>query len=138
MEMINYRLLFSLIDELSRFSLLELPVTGLGNCSEDDLIIAFTSAIFMTGRNLAKPRKSVKNKPNEKIKSLISNRVGWNMAQLEGRKSRCSDVAIITNRSNHIPIFTITHRTNVHAILLRIVFDQKSWGVMTLQVIITQ
>ena len=32
--------------------------------------------------------------------------VGWNIAQLEGKKSLCNEVTIITKRSNHIPIFT--------------------------------
>ena len=41
-------------------------------------------------------------------------------------KSRCNEVTIITNRSNHMPIFTTIDSTKVAAILVLIFLNQNS------------
>lgn len=64
--------------------------------------------------------------------------VGENIAQEDGRKSLCSDVTMITNRSNHIPMFTKIEMMKVAVRLLLMLLNQKSCGVITLQVIIDQ
>ena len=55
-----------------------------------------------------------------------------------GVKSRCSDVAMMTKRSNHIPMFTKIEITNIAGIERRILRNQKSCGEMTLHEIIVQ
>ena len=59
------------------------------------------------------------------------------MSQLDGRKSRDS-VIVMTNRSNHMPMFTKIEAMKSTVVFVRSFFDQKSCGVMTLQVIIVQ
>src|SRR5690606_1128473 len=44
----------------------------------------------------------------------------------------------MTNRSNHIPIFTTMESTHEIGMLVRIFLNQKSCGEITLQVIIVQ
>ncbi len=70
-------------------------------------MILFTSAILIDGKNLLNKKYRKKNKPNEPIKILTSVMVGVYIAQLDGKKSLCNEVTIITKRSNHIPIFTM-------------------------------
>jgi len=70
-------------------------------------MILFTSAILIVGKNLQNKKYKKKNNPNEPIKILTSVIVGVYIAQLEGKKSLCNEVTIITKRSNHIPIFTM-------------------------------
>src|SRR5678816_3373755 len=45
---------------------------------------------------------------------------------------------MITNRSNHIPMFTKMHSTNTMIGLRRIFFDQKNCGMSTLQLTIAK
>ena len=45
------------------------------------------------------------------------------------------EVTIITNLSNHIPIFTMIDMMNVAAIFVRIFLNQNNWGEITLHVI---
>ncbi len=45
---------------------------------------------------------------------------------------------MMTKRSNHMPMLTKIESTNVHGTLVRIFRNQKSCGVMTLQLIMIQ
>jgi hypothetical protein len=49
-----------------------------------------------------------------------------------GMKSRCSDI-VMTKRSNHMPMFTKIDRMNEAVMFWRIFWNQKSCGVITLQ-----
>ncbi len=53
-----------------------------------------------------------------------------------GRKSRVKLVAIITKRSNHMPIFVVMLMTNITHRLLRMLLNQYNCGMKTLQVYI--
>jgi hypothetical protein len=53
--------------------------------SEEDFRIAFTSAMFTTGKNLANKRNRVKNKPMVPTYTPTSILVGENIAQEDGR-----------------------------------------------------
>ena len=54
----------------------------------------------------------------------ISTKVGENIVQLDGRKSLCKEVTIITNHSNHIPIFTKIDKIKVAIIFVLILYIQ--------------
>ena len=82
--------------------------------------------MLITGKYLANNKKQVKNKPNVNKKSPTSYIVGENIAQLEGMKSLCKEVQMITKRSNHIPMFTIMDKINVHTKLLLIFLNQNN------------
>jgi hypothetical protein len=56
----------------------------------------------------------------------------------DGRKSWCSEVTMITKRSNHIPMLTKIEITNSATTLSRSFLNQKSCGTSTLQLIIVQ
>ena len=58
--------------------------------------------------------------------------VGEKLPQLEGRKSRVSEVTAITKRSNHMPMFTKIDTTKSTAGLRRNFRIQNSWGLITL------
>ena len=60
------------------------------------------------------------------------------MTQLDGRKSRCSEVTMITKRSNHMPMLTKIESTKSQASDERTFLNQKSCGTSTLQVTIVQ
>ena len=92
--------------------------------------------MLITGKYLANNKKQVKNKPNVNKKSPTSYIVGENIAQLEGIKSLCKEVQMITKRSNHIPTFTRIARKKVNVTFLLNFLDQKSCGDTTLQNII--
>src|SRR5690606_26120784 len=53
-------------------------------CSEFALSILFTSAMLITGKNLANNRNAVKKNPIVRMNSPTSYNVGWNIVQLEG------------------------------------------------------
>ena len=97
--------------------------------------MAFTSAMLTTGKYLANNKKQVKNNPKVNRKSPTSYIVGENIAQLDGMKSLCNEVQMITKRSNHIPMFTMIDKMNVHTKLLLTFLNQNNCGVTTLQVI---
>src|SRR4051812_43080344 len=85
-----------------------------------------------------KSRNSVVKMPNDPTKIMMSTTVGKNMCHSPGRNARCSEVTMMTNRSNHIPMVTrklITKTTNG---LVRIFLNQKTCGESTLQLIIVQ
>src|SRR5690242_18907579 len=87
----------------------------------------FTSLIEITGNSLKKMRKAVKNNPKLPNSKPISVIVGAYIAQLDGRKSRCKDVTMITNRSNHIPTLMRIDKTKMAGIQVRSFLIQKSW-----------
>ena len=55
------------------------------------------------------------------------------MSQAAGRKSRWSEVTMMTNRSHHIPMFTKMLAMNITGMFVRAHLNQKIWGVSTLQ-----
>tara|TARA_B100001540_G_C15249617_1_gene392088 strand:- start:14 stop:322 length:309 start_codon:yes stop_codon:yes gene_type:complete len=79
----------------------------------DDLSILFNSACATTGKALEYNKNKTKKKPIVPRKIPISTKEGENIVQAEGRKSRCKEVTIITNLSNHIPILTKIDNINV-------------------------
>ena len=91
-----------------------------------------TSAIAMIGRNLKNNKNMVKNRPNVPRNCRISTQVGSKYPQLAGRKSRCNEMTTITNRSNHIPMFTKIVTIHMRIVLVRNVFDQNNCGEITL------
>src|SRR5688500_16867423 len=99
---------------------------------------AFTSAIAMTGTKRQKSRNSVKNRPNVPANVAISMMVGVYEAHVEGRNDRSSDDTMITNRSNHIPMFTKMLMTNTASTDPRTPLNQRSCGITTLHVTIVQ
>ena len=92
----------------------------------------------IAGKNFTNNRTSVKKSPKLPINSPKSHTVGMNIPQLEGRKSRCSDVTTITNRSNHIPTLTKIAIMNETQSDVRSFLNQNNCGVTTLQVNIVQ
>ena len=67
-----------------------------------------------------------------------SQNVGRYMPHDDGRKSRCRLVTTITNRSSHMPTFTISEMTNRAGTLVRTRLNQSACGVITLQKISAQ
>ncbi len=68
----------------------------------------------------------------------ISTMDGEKYPQLDGRKSRASEVTMITKRSNHMPTLTKRQRIQTSVVLLRTALNQKNCGVITLQEIMIQ
>jgi hypothetical protein len=64
--------------------------------------------------------------------------VGVNMPHEDGKKSRLSDVTMMTKRSNHIPMLMMIETTNITGMFVRIFLNQKICGERTLQEIIVQ
>ena len=60
------------------------------------------------------------------------------MSHDDGRKSRCSDVTMITKRSSHIPTLTISDRMNSQVRFVRSFFDHSVCGIRPLQKISAQ
>jgi hypothetical protein len=77
-----------------------------------------------------------RKRPKLPKKVPMSTQVGVNTSQEEGRKSFARLVTMITNRSNHMPTFTSRLSTNMIGIDVLIALNQKSCGVMTLQLTI--
>src|SRR5262245_346840 len=69
---------------------------------------------------------------------LQSTQVGVYMAQLDGRKSRWSEVTMMMKRSHHIPTLIKTDATHIAARFVRTRRDQNSCGTATLQNIMSQ
>src|SRR5437763_326906 len=97
-----------------------------------------TSAIATTGRNRQNSRNSVKNNPKLPISIRMSMIVGLKSHQLDGRKSRDSDVTMITKRSNHMPMLAKNAAMKTTSRLVRIDLNHRICGATALQKIITQ
>ena len=67
-----------------------------------------------------------------------SNIVGRKYPQDDGKKSRLSDVTVITNRSNHIPMFTKIETIHIATKLVRNHLNQNNCGEITLHVTMIQ
>ena len=63
----------------------------------------------------------------------MSTHVGVNMSHELGKKSLARLDTMITKRSNHMPTLTTIESTNMIGMLVRSFLNQKSCGVMTLQ-----
>ena len=81
----------------------------------------------ITGNSRRKIRNAVKNKPKLPTSKPTSASVGEYMAQLDGRKSRCREVTMITNRSNHMPIVTRKLTTKIQNALVRQAYGPVRW-----------
>src|SRR4029077_12497840 len=101
-------------------------------------MIPLTSAIATIGRNRKKRRNNEKKSPKLPAKVSASTQVGVYEFQLDGRKSRESDVTMMTKRSNHIPTLTQAATPKMTQGLLRARRDQNTWGAATLQDTIVQ
>lgn len=101
-------------------------------------MMLFTSAIAMIGRKRQNNMNSVKNKPKLPTSIPMSTHVGWKYDQLDGRKSRDSEVIVITKRSNHIPMFTKMQIMTMNHGVVRHHLNQKNCGINTLQLTMIQ
>ena len=91
------------------------------------------SAIAITGTNRQNSRKHVKNRPKLPTSVAISiDVVGLYDAQLDGRKSRSSELTMMMNRSNHMPTLMKSEMTNTTSSVRRTRANQNSWGTSTL------
>jgi hypothetical protein len=99
---------------------------------------SFTSLAATEGTKRRKRRNRSPKKPIVPEKMLQSTQVGRYMAHDDGRKSRCSEVTMMTKRSNHMPTLTKIEITQTRAVFSRIFLNQKSCGEITLQVIMIQ
>src|SRR5476649_2957259 len=80
-------------------------------------VTALSSAIGIMGRNRMKRRNNTENTPNVPKNVKMSTTVGLSTPQLDGRKSRVSDVQMMTKRSNHMPRFTKSESTQTIVVL---------------------
>jgi hypothetical protein len=92
----------------------------------------------MAGKILRKIRNKVKNSPKLPSMIVTSVTVGMYMAQLDGKKSRWSEVTIMTNRSNHMPMFIRIERTKIAGMDVLTRLDQNSCGTMALHATMVQ
>src|SRR5262249_35837540 len=97
-----------------------------------------TSAAATMGRNRTNRQNIVKKSPKLPSKHETSQMVGRKYPHDDGRKSRLSEVTMITNRSNHIPMLTKMDITNRSGMLVRNFLNQNSCGQITLHEIIVQ
>ena len=81
----------------------------------------------------------MKNRPKLPTSVAISIDVGEYIAQFDGRKSRCSEVTMMTNRSNHMPTLTRIESDEERgdAASAR-VLNQSNCGTSTLQLTMIQ
>src|SRR5271157_4621809 len=96
----------------------------------------FTSESAIMGRKRTNNRKRVRKSPNVPTNVMMSMIVGRKYPQDDGRKSRCSEVAMITKRSNHMPMLVVMEMANMIGMLVRIFLNQNNCGMTTLHVII--
>src|SRR5882724_13696923 len=80
----------------------------------------------------------VRNKPKLPASVPKSTSVGRNRHQLDGRKSRVSEVMMISNRSNHIPMLPNNAITKTNQTLVRSFFDHMNCGAIALHQIMIQ
>src|SRR5687767_4689163 len=92
-----------------------------------------TSDVATIGTKRTNRQNIVKNSPKLPSRHDTSQIVGVKCPQDEGRKSRCSDVVMITNRSNHMPMLMMIDMVNRIGMLVRAFLDQNTWGLITLQ-----
>src|SRR5688572_32955621 len=97
-----------------------------------------TSAVATIGRKRTNRQNIVKNSPKLPSRQSTSHSVGLKYPHDEGRKSRCSDVTMITNRSNHMPMLMTIETTKRIGMLVRAFLNQKIWGLITLQLTMIQ
>ena len=90
------------------------------------------------GKKRQNNRNSTPKRPNAPNMVPMSTQVGTNRSQLEGKKSLARLVTMITKRSNHMPTLTKRLRMNISGMLVRTFLNQKSCGVMTLQLTMIQ
>src|SRR4051794_7348421 len=96
-------------------------------------MIDFTSAMATTGRSRQNNRNSVKKRAKLPASIAISMMLGLNSHQLEGRKSRESDVTMMTKRSNHMPMLAKVATMKTMIRFVRAFFDQRISGAKALQ-----
>src|SRR5262245_16148969 len=77
------------------------------------------SKIEIIGRKRTKRNSRVTNNPMVPMKVDQSQKVGRYMPHADGMKSRCKLVTMIMKRSSHIPMLTISDKTNRVGTLLR-------------------
>src|SRR5258708_371146 len=87
----------------------------------------------MAGSTRTKRRKRQRNSPIVPANVDQSQNVGRYIPHELGRKSLCSEITTITNRSSHIPTFTTSASTNTVCGLTRTRRDQSSCGTTMLQ-----
>src|SRR6185503_20364554 len=97
-----------------------------------------TSDVATIGRNRTNRQNIVKKSPKLPSRHDTSQTVGVKYPQEDGRKSRCSDVTMMTNRSNHMPMLMTIDSANRMGMLVRAFLDQKTCGLITLQLIMIQ
>src|SRR6267378_3591126 len=85
-----------------------------------------------------KIRKQVKNSPKLPTSVPTSMTVGRYIDQLDGKKLRCSDVTMITNRSSHMPTFTRIDTTNSAATFCLMRRAHSNCGAITLHATMVQ
>ena len=92
----------------------------------------------MIGSQRRKSRNNVEKSPKLPMSIIKSTGVGEKYAQLDGRKSRLSELTVITNRSNHMPMLTKIVTIHIAQGVQRIYLNQKTCGLITLQLTIIQ
>ena len=90
------------------------------------------SKIEMTGMKRTNRKNRVKKRPMVPMNVDQSHIVGWYMPHDEGRKSRCSEVTMMTNRSSHIPTFVNIAQMNRATALVRTFLIHRNCGEITL------
>src|SRR6266849_2491282 len=93
------------------------------------------SKMEIIGRNLMKRNSRKMNRPIEPMNIDQSHFVPWYMPQDDGRKSRLSEVGMITKRSSHMPTFTNIAVMKSTSVLVRNRFTHMSCGANPLQTI---
>src|SRR6266550_6987885 len=100
--------------------------------------IVLISKIEIIGKKRMNRNNKLRKSPIVPRNIEKSQIVGLYIAQDEGRKSRCRLVTIITNRSSHIPMLTMSELTNKSGTFQRTFLDHRSCGITMLQVISDQ
>src|SRR3954447_5368457 len=87
------------------------------------------------GRNRTKRKSRRRKRPIEPPYIAQSQRVPWYMPHDDGRKSRCSEVGMMTKRSSHIPTLTNMAVMKRPAVEVRMRRNHISCGARPLQTI---
>ena len=96
------------------------------------------SKIEIIGSTRMNRKNSVRNSPIVPKNVIQSQRVGQNMPQDDGRKSRCRLVTTITKRSSHIPTLTTIAMANSGSGLVRTLLIHRNCGMTMLERISAQ
>src|SRR5215469_324888 len=99
---------------------------------------SLSSVIEMIGMYRANSENSSRNQANAPTVMLISVSEGCQKRHCDGSKLDASDPAIITKRSNHIPMFTKIVTMNSGTGLVRTRGENSASGMIQLQSTITQ